>query len=101
MKLLVLGPVLLYLLMLCGCSTKPAEVRTVTVTKTVKVLPPANFLTSGCELQPFNGATNLEHLRYTLQLITDIKICDTEVQRYQKWRAAQVCKQDNDKCQNK
>ncbi|WP_436197680.1 Rz1-like lysis system protein LysC [Rheinheimera mesophila] len=77
------------------------EVRTITVTKTVTVLPPANFLQSGCALRPFNGTTNHDHLQYTLQLITDIKLCDTDVQRYRKWREAQVCNQDSKLCQTK
>ncbi|MFC0047787.1 Rz1-like lysis system protein LysC [Rheinheimera tilapiae] len=73
--------------MLVGCSSTPAPVvKTVTVSKPVYVLPPSNMMATGCPLRPFNGTTNLDLHRYTLQLITDIKICNQEFLRLRQWR---------------
>ena len=81
---LMIGPILLCLLMLAGCSSKPLIVRAVTTTQTEYVLPPMEMI-SECQLPLEQVTTNADHLEYSLLLLSIIAKCNTDWLRLRKW----------------
>ncbi|WP_425376055.1 Rz1-like lysis system protein LysC [Shewanella frigidimarina] len=70
--------------MLCSCSSKPI-VKVVTLTKTVYVLPPPDWLEL-CDNPRFIGFSNLDLLKHSLTQTNALASCNANMLRLQQWR---------------
>jgi hypothetical protein len=78
------GLILICLVMLCSCSSKPI-VKVVTQTKTVYVLPPPDWLEL-CDNPRFIGFSNLDLLNHSLTQTNALAMCNANMLRLQQWR---------------
>jgi hypothetical protein len=44
---------------------------------------------SGCPVRDFDPADNADLLNNTLMLITDLKLCNAQIELYHEWRLSQ------------
>ncbi|WP_394230212.1 Rz1-like lysis system protein LysC [Shewanella colwelliana] len=79
---------------LTGCSNTPPIVRTVTITKTVYVLPPQELM-SECAIPIYSGKTNPDLYSYSLSLINALSRCNVDWQAINNWREAKANEQSN------
>ncbi len=75
---------LIFLMILSGCSSEPPIVRTVTTKQTVYVMPPAELI-SRCRIPEFSGNTNSDHLEFSLLLIRELQQCNVDWAALHRW----------------
>lgn len=85
---LAIGLMIVFLLLLSGCSGTPEPqviIRTVTVTKPVPVYPPADLFNRCLVTETFEIKTNRDLLLYAKELEQVIQRCDRDAERQIEW----------------
>ncbi|WP_350635669.1 Rz1-like lysis system protein LysC [Pseudoalteromonas sp. GW168-MNA-CIBAN-0100] len=84
MRAIQIGLMFICLLMLSGCSSTPPPKEIVTVTKVVKVLPPAHLM-NVCQQPQTNVVTNADLLRFSVRAHNALVMCNLDKKALRQW----------------